>query len=69
MVIIWITAIHGHVARICVLLTRCSDTATPILLTSVLISAQMIAIVADFATSNAAKRALDPTNERANLHF
>ena len=37
------------IARICVLLTR-SDTATPILLTSVLISDQMIAIVAGFAT-------------------
>lgn len=58
MVIIWITAIRGCVARISVLLTRHSDIATPILLTSVLISSQMIAIVVAFAMINAAKRVL-----------
>lgn len=58
MVIIWITAIRGYVARISVLLTRHSDIATPILLTSVLISSQMIAIVVAFAMINAAKRVL-----------
>lgn len=58
MVIIWITAIRGCVARISVLLTRHSDIATPILLTSVLINNQMIAIVVAFAMINVAKRAL-----------
>lgn len=57
-VIIWITAIRGRVVRICVLLTRRSDTATPILLISVLISGQMIAIVASFATISVAKQTL-----------
>lgn len=57
-VIIWVTAIRGRVVRICVLLTRRSDTATPILLISVLISGQMIAIVASVATISVAKPTL-----------
>lgn len=73
MVIIWITATRGRVARIGVLLTRRSDTATPILLASVLISGQMIAIVVAFATASAAKptlvRPADLLTLFLNSHF